>query len=147
MIRSPSQSKSRAILWFLLPKPVVEQVSIPTERKNRKVNIMNKVSTLPNPSENTFVEIAQDGRHTLYLTDEQLALVTTMFGIIHPVADYRLPWSKYEQLIDYCENLKIIDNNMILNVNLKKPLALDLAATLEESVLEYEKSLIKQEDK
>ena len=108
---------------------------------------MNKVSTLPNPSENTFVEIAQDGRHALYLTDEQLALVTAMFGIIRPVAGYRLPWSKYEQLIDYCEDLKIIDNNMILNVNLKKPLVLDLAATLEESVLEYEKSLIKQEDK
>ena len=105
------------------------------------------ISSLPNPTAETFVEVCQDGRHALYLTDEQLALVTAMFGIIHPTDSYRLPWDSYEQLIDYCEDNKIVNNNMIVHVNLKKPLALDLAVTLEDSVLEYKSSQLSKENK
>lgn len=108
---------------------------------------MSEVSNLLNPSENTLVEIAQDDRHALYLTDEQLALVTAMFGIIRPTDSYRLPYKNYDKLIEYCKDNKIIDNNMILNVNLKKPLVLDLAATLEESVLDYKSSQLSKENK
>lgn len=96
------------------------------------------VSSLPNPSENTFVEITQDGRHAVYLTDQQLILVAAMFGIIHPVGEYRLQYEKYNQLVDYCEDAKLLDNNAIVEVNLEKCLVLDLAAQIEESVLKYQ---------
>lgn len=96
------------------------------------------ISSLPNPSENTFVEITQDGRHAVYLTDQQLILVAAMFGIIHPSGEYRLQYERYDQLIDYCEAEKLVDNNTLVEVNLTKCLVLDLAAQLEESVLEYQ---------
>lgn len=96
------------------------------------------LSSLPNPSENTFVEITQDGRHAVYLTDQQLILVAVMFGIIRPAGEYRLQYEKYNQLIDYCEDTKLVDNDTIVGVNLEKCLILDLAAQVEESVLEYQ---------
>lgn len=99
---------------------------------------MNNISSLPNPSENTFVEITQDGRHAVYLTDQQLVLVAAMFGIIRPAGEYRLQYEKYNQLIDYCEDTKLVDNNTLVEVNLTKCLVLDLAAQVEESVLEYQ---------
>jgi len=99
---------------------------------------MNNISSLPNPSENTFVEITQDGRHAVYLTDQQLVLVAAMFGIIRPTGEYRLQYEKYNQLIDYCEDAKLVDNNTLVEVTLTKCLVLDLAVQLEESVLEYQ---------
>lgn len=99
---------------------------------------MNNISSLPNPSENTFVEITQDGRHAVYLTDQQLILVAAMFGNIRPTGEYRLISSKYDQLIDYCEDAKLVDNNTLVEVTLAKRLVLDLAAQVEESVLEYQ---------
>lgn len=99
---------------------------------------MNNISSLPNPNENTFVEITQDGRHAVYLTDQQLILVAAMFGVIRPAGEYRLQYEKYTQLLDYCEDAKLVDNNTIVGVNLKKCLVLDLAAQVKESVLEYQ---------
>ena len=96
------------------------------------------LSSLPNPSENTFVEITQDGRHAVYLTDQQLVLVAAMFGIIHPTGEYRLQYEKYNQLIDYCEDAKLVDNNTLVEVTLTKCLVLDLAVQVKESVLEYQ---------
>lgn len=96
------------------------------------------LSSLPNPDKNTFVEITQDGRHAVYLTDQQLILVAAMFGIIHPAGEYRLPYEKYTQLLDYCEDAKLVDNNTIVEVNLTKCLVLDLASQVEKSVLEYQ---------
>lgn len=99
---------------------------------------MNNISSLPHPDKNTIVEITQDGRHAVYLTDQQLILVAAMFGIIRPTGEYRLQYEKYNQLIDYCEDTKLVDNNTLVEVNLTKCLVLDLAAQLEESVLEYQ---------
>jgi hypothetical protein len=96
------------------------------------------VSSLPNPSENTFVEITQDGRHAVYLTDEQLILISVMFGNIRSSNEYRLEYHNYNKLLDYCEENKLIDNNTILNINLAKCLVLDLATQTEKFVLEYQ---------
>lgn len=72
------------------------------------------------------------------MTDQQLILVAAMFGVIRPTGEYRLQYEKYNQLIDYCEDTKLVDNNTIVEVNLTKCLVLDLAAQVEKSVLEYQ---------
>jgi len=99
---------------------------------------MNNASSLPNPSKNTFVEITQDGRHAVYLTDEQLALVAAMFGITKACNNYSLTIKNYDQLVDYCEENKIVSNDTIVSVYLTKCTVSELAAQTEKFVLEYQ---------
>lgn len=96
------------------------------------------ISSLPNPSKNTFVEITQDGRHAVYLTDEQLALVATMFGITKPCNNYSLTVKNYDQLVDYCEKNKIVSNDTIVSICLTKCTVSELAPQTEKFVLEYQ---------
>jgi len=99
---------------------------------------MNNASSLPNPSKNTFVEITQDGRHAVYLTDEQLALVAAMFGITKPCNNYSLTVKNYNQLVDYCEENKIVNNDVIVSICLTKCTVSELAPQTEKFVLEYQ---------
>lgn len=108
---------------------------------------MTKLSSMPSPSKSTFVELTQDGRHAVYLTDEQLALVATMFGIMKGCNNYSLTVKNYDQLVDYCEENKIVSNDIIVSVCLTKCTVSELAAQTEKFVLEYKSSQLPKENK
>lgn len=99
---------------------------------------MTNLSSMSSPSENTFVELTQDGRHAVYLTDEQLALVAAMFGITKACNNYSLTIKNYDQLVDYCEENKIVNNDAIVSICLTKCTVSELAAQTEKFVLEYQ---------
>ena len=96
------------------------------------------ISSLPNPDKNTIVEITQDGRHALYLTDEQLAIAVAVFANMWNSGKFRLSYDDYNQILSYLEEHKIADNDTLYSVASVK--VAEVAEVLEQAVFTYKNS-------